>query len=501
MQNKKTHFFNDNDKWLFAEEIPDIDFQFPQLFLSAIVSDLSKAAGKNKNKAIAIFNGYNIKYYFGEKDSDNFAKHLLNRLIKNPAWGNKINQNIRVYSNRLKKLSKKLDPNKLSRLSNLELAKLYIDLDSLHSTVYSWGWLPNAIDMFHGNMTNYLISLIKQKNPRIEANHALLILSTSYEKSVFNLEHESFLQLVALKQNGVKKETLDIAINNHLNKYFYFKHLWLGKEGVYDLNYYSEEIDKFIKSGESANQLFASENKALKNALAERKKIISRLKLNANEKALFDVYAEFAVTKAYRRDAQLFWSYTMDFMFAELSKRLKISIKKTRFMFPWEITQALKQNKISQTLNNELNRRIKYCVYYTEKNFDKIYYGKEAKKLEKIIAHQRTEAVEEFYGQPACLGKATGIVKIIQTISDIKKMNKGDILVAFTTNPDIVPAMQLAAAIVTEQGGITSHAAIVSREMNIPCVIGTKIATKVLKNGDLVEVDANNGIVKIINKS
>ena len=64
-----------------------------------------------------------------------------------------------------------------------------------------------------------------------------------------------------------------------------------------------------------------------------------------------------------------------------------------------------------------------------------------------------------------------------------------------------VTASPGAGAIVTNQGGITSHAAIVSRELNIPCIIGTKIATKVLRDGDLVEVDANKGVVKIIKKS
>lgn len=66
------------------------------------------------------------------------------------------------------------------------------------------------------------------------------------------------------------------------------------------------------------------------------------------------------------------------------------------------------------------------------------------------------------------------------------------------TNPDLVTAMKIAGAIVTDLGGITSHAAIVSRELNIPCVIGTKIATKVFKDGDMVEVDANRGDVRKI---
>jgi len=68
------------------------------------------------------------------------------------------------------------------------------------------------------------------------------------------------------------------------------------------------------------------------------------------------------------------------------------------------------------------------------------------------------------------------------------------------TRPDMAPILKKAAAFVTNEGGITCHAAIVSRELNKPCIIGTKIATKVLKDGDTVEVNANNGVVKIIKK-
>ena len=66
------------------------------------------------------------------------------------------------------------------------------------------------------------------------------------------------------------------------------------------------------------------------------------------------------------------------------------------------------------------------------------------------------------------------------------------------TRPDFMPLMRKAKAVITDEGGITCHAAIVSRELGIPCIIGTKIATKVLKDGDMVEVDANKGIVRKI---
>ena len=78
-------------------------------------------------------------------------------------------------------------------------------------------------------------------------------------------------------------------------------------------------------------------------------------------------------------------------------------------------------------------------------------------------------------------------------------MNKGDVLVAETTSPEFMPACTKAAAIITNQGGLLSHAAVISRELHIPCVVGLKIATKVFKDGDLIEVDADKGIMKILN--
>jgi len=122
--------------------------------------------------------------------------------------------------------------------------------------------------------------------------------------------------------------------------------------------------------------------------------------------------------------------------------------------------------------------------------------GEKARKIAKSVQLRVVVATNELRGQTGCIGKATGTVKIVIRPADMAKFNKGDILISIATDPDIVPAMKKAAAIVTEQGGITSHAAIVSRELGVPCVIGTKIATKVFKDGDRVEVDATNGVVR-----
>ena len=83
----------------------------------------------------------------------------------------------------------------------------------------------------------------------------------------------------------------------------------------------------------------------------------------------------------------------------------------------------------------------------------------------------------------------------------MKRFKEGNIIISICTNPLLMPVLTKCSGIVTDEGGIMCHAAIVSRELKIPCIIGTKIATKVLKDGDEIELDAEKGIVKIIKRA
>jgi len=115
-------------------------------------------------------------------------------------------------------------------------------------------------------------------------------------------------------------------------------------------------------------------------------------------------------------------------------------------------------------------------------------------------AFMSAKGTKEIIGLPVSRGQAKGRVKLIIHRADLAKIKSGEILVSSFTMPDYVPAMKKAAGIITDDGGITSHAAIISRELGKPCVTGTKIATQILKDGDWVEMDAEKGIVKIIKK-
>jgi phosphohistidine swiveling domain-containing protein len=105
---------------------------------------------------------------------------------------------------------------------------------------------------------------------------------------------------------------------------------------------------------------------------------------------------------------------------------------------------------------------------------------------------------KELAGNVAYKGVVTGTVRIVKNVRAMENVQEGDIIVSPMTTPDFMGAMRKAAAFVTDEGGIMCHAAIVARELKKPCITGTKFATQVLRDGDLVEVDADRGVVRIL---
>jgi len=144
---------------------------------------------------------------------------------------------------------------------------------------------------------------------------------------------------------------------------------------------------------------------------------------------------------------------------------------------------------------NLLKQRFNRSALIIEKAQQKLFVGKDVAQIEKIVAGVSFEGF--LRGQTAYKGRAVGRARIVLNPKEYSGIfNKGDILMTGMTRPEFLPFMKKAAGFVTDAGGILSHAAIVARELKKPCIIGTKIATKVFKDGDMVELDANRGIVK-----
>ncbi len=165
---------------------------------------------------------------------------------------------------------------------------------------------------------------------------------------------------------------------------------------------------------------------------------------------------------------------------------LKLNIKK-------ETQEQLRTTFQSTFTNNYLNGYFE-TVFSEEKGLWFVDYNRILGELYKDFKFTKTENTTELSGNIASKGTATGKVRIIT--DNLEDFQEGEILVTKMTTPNFVPIMQKAAAIITDLGGILSHAAIISRELGIPCITGTKIATTDLKTGDLVEVDATKGIIR-----
>lgn len=177
------------------------------------------------------------------------------------------------------------------------------------------------------------------------------------------------------------------------------------------------------------------------------------------------------VAKGYKKDQKL-----SDKFIIELAK-LGFEIEK-HYYFPQDIEWALEAGRLYIVQTRPVTT-------IKEKEVDKSLKTKTDINLANII----------LQGAPASPTIGTGKVVIVDSVREINKVQKGDVLVTQMTNPDFVPAMKRAVAIVTDRGGRTSHAAIISRELGIACVVGTEKATQVLKEGEVVTVDGSKGTI------
>ena len=235
----------------------------------------------------------------------------------------------------------------------------------------------------------------------------------------------------------------------------------------------------------------------------KRRKIIKFLKIDKNWLRILEQLHELSLL---RFTTRLYWMeglYYYDLFFLEIEKRTKVKFSDLKYYLFSELkTLLLKEEKLCK---KELHNRRKFYIYYINNGKYEFHTGNSAKYLESAKIKHEYADIKEITGRSANIGTYRGRVKIISFTSgnkfsqEVKKMQFGDVLVTGMTRPQLIEACEKAKAIVTDEGGVCSHAAVVSRELNIPCVVGTVIATKVFKDGDIVEVDGNTGVIKLIN--
>lgn len=216
------------------------------------------------------------------------------------------------------------------------------------------------------------------------------------------------------------------------------------------------------------------------------------------------ILQQFALLRLELKNCWAGVHYSLFPLFQRISEAVGQSINDV--MMFWSMKDILTfLEKNAAVSKEEIRMRNVFYVLLFDNDVLSFYVGDEAKaRKREILKGYAEQKVTSFQGSVACRGEATGIVKIV-LFEDLRIIEKTalditdkTILVTGMTNPNMIPIIKKVKAIVTDEGGITCHAAIISREFNIPCIVGTKIATQVLKDGDIVEVNAYDGIVRIV---
>jgi phosphoenolpyruvate synthase/pyruvate phosphate dikinase len=195
---------------------------------------------------------------------------------------------------------------------------------------------------------------------------------------------------------------------------------------------------------------------------------------------------------------------------AQVAHHASVPIEELDWYRESEVLALFAGERVSETT---LDARREAVVFYADPlSQSEVFSGSDASQLIETFTNSSKELPSDFVKGKTAHGHGVvrGRVRVItreygDSTTAMKKamadMAPGDVLVSETTDPDLLEAFKKASAVVTNVGGMLSHAAITSRELNIPCIVGTGVATRILKNGDLVEVDADKGTVRILKEA
>ncbi len=319
--------------------------------------------------------------------------------------------------------------------------------------------------------------LYKEIPDRREANAALVALTTPRTPS-FLAKEESALRRILQAQGG----EYAAKVERHARRYAWLQDSYLGPKKL-------------------SPQFFLRRLEALrkKRSLRRKRETFRSGALSPRVQAMGEQLRYTAQWQDERKEWILQMLHCYGTVMLEIARRLQVQPELLYAFSPLEV-QAVRSFSDIRRLEPELRERHNGVFFLQTGSKEYAASGVAYQRLRTRWELRNKADVGEhiLYGATAQPGTAIGRARVCMNERMLGSVQKGDVLVASMTRPEFMPALQRAAAIVTDEGGITSHAAIVARELNIPAVIGTRHATRVLKSGMMVEVRANHGFVRIL---
>jgi|SRR3989344_1013489 len=456
-------------------------------------------------------------YYIDIADNEQITKFFLEKSETNPNFTKEFMKRWAEDEKDFVEVCNQIDNTKLNELSNEQLISLHQEFGEKYtrrvtSSSVIDGFALGSDHIIAQKIHSHLKKIGKEKDYNFifsiltapvyisftnEAEVSLLRIAQKIEKSAelkqLFLQHSEEEIMDALNEH---KEIYDRLVAHQKN--FYWLHNNYVDAHILPIEYFVYEIKKLLEEGHDITNDVAFILSHSKENKEKKDKLIEELQLPSDVVALLRYSEDFTHWQDERKKATFFATHYFTVLLDEMARRTGFTLMELKYLLPHEIRYIF-DGKITR---KELQKRMEGCMTAVRPESLTFIVGEEAAQLYEAVKRlDIPKDLKVIKGLPASLGKVVGIAKIVKSAKEIAKVNPGDILVAVMTRPDYVIGMKKAAAIVTDEGGLTCHAAIISREFRLPCVIATKFATHVLCDGDKIEVDADKGEVRILKRA
>jgi phosphohistidine swiveling domain-containing protein/Fe2+ or Zn2+ uptake regulation protein len=426
--------------------------------------------------------------YYSKKELHNLGKAVADLIDSNKNFAKNDIRKCKETCDKLVEVSKEVFSIDLIRLANNDLVKLLNKFYKHYLAVFPFVTVPHGIE-------RHFEEKIREKT---EDKRILELLLSPVALS--DQERDDALKIAShVKSNGFDSKAKKL-IEKHTTNYCWLP-LWSIFHKPLSQEYFTQEIKNMVENLEDPEEELKRIHDQETSANRKLEKAFEKIKASRSLKEQVRFLQEYIYLRVYRKNSICQAHYYHLPLLHEAGSRLKLTKDEVKLLSHKEIVMGLKSElSIREIMKIVDDRKKGWAILMLNGKMKTIIGGdKIIEVIERYnIVSPATSLKRVIKGNPACQGKITGKVKIISKLSELSKVEKGDVLVTKMTTPDYMIAIHKAVAIVTDEGGVTCHAAIVSREFNIPCIVATRNATQVLSDNDLVEVDAYKGEVQIL---
>lgn len=492
-----------NQKNNFILSTRKVSLFYINLVGKALTSKLKEVIGKEFSQIPVYYKKGVYHIILNKEEYESLSQLCFNKIMNNKQFVDETIKDAFAKAEILIKHCKNFDEN--LQLTNEQLIEFYKKYVELYTNMYSRSWIGPLVDRLLFNKLKEAVEL--RINGKKKVNEYLQKLTREPKASLIKKSYDELLKLVnhnrktSPNKNNINHNKSNISHNkNDIKKLEEF--MWLGydyESDKWDIQFFEKEMSRIQKNNKKTY---------IDNADKEFENAIHELNLNEDEKFIANTLKQLSILREKIKEKRSESFYYINQIFSRLSVITKIEEQELKYILPEEIDMLNNSNnKLNIQKNEELKQKLtqrynESIILFSNGLSEEKNLSEYEKQIEQLINKTAPQTTQVINGVCSSIGNIKGKVRIINDKKELENLNKLEqtsIIVARMTIPELVFYMDKVDGIITDDGGsITCHAAILAREFNIPCLTGTKIATRVLKEGDLVELNASENYAKIL---